>query len=241
MFLFTHLDHDVELMIVAEVEELTKFRKCTRQFKRLIKENHRFIEHSRFSYDFKGAITGPNLDDANVFLRMVCLGVVNRSHVIYNKSFYHRGCCKSRPVHQDAWDFTYEPFQINNESFVLDWVDWEGDWVDWRGRRTYNAYFEKFEFARSLIRGIFSSEFLSNVGCKTRNPMKKFSIPLYSNPARVCDPIPPQCKGIKLRWVRDFTCTQLDLKLRDLGAKGYKSKRKAEKLALWWKLAMAQE
>ena len=217
MFSFTNLDNDVELMIVAEVKELTKFRECTREFKRMIKVNHRFIEHSKYERTYRaparGVIVGPNLSEGNVYLRMVCMGVVNRS--------YMRWALHRAPLYCDhltRWEATHPLFG--------NIYDYSCSWVGVNGRELRCPKMEQLEFDREEKRDQW--------GIKSEYPAMPWIL-------RRSDPIPSHIKGLKMYYGGGYnTCAELDIILRDLGASGYKSKRKVEKLDMWWKIIMNQ-
>ena len=241
MFLFTHLDHDVELMIVAKVEELTKFRACTREFKQMMKTNHKFIEHSKVEYcrtNWRGntdrtQALGPQLTEGNVYLRMVCMGVLNMSRMtVTQRQLTLEEARREKPtIHQyqiTEWEDTIHNILPipwlrgicgdNRDRMSSYWVDRHGENVNYR-----KPMVEQIEFQREQKRDIWGV-------------LRPTSAQLH----RV-DHIPAHIKGLKLQHpLSYFTCAQIDTLLGDLGAVRYKSKRKAEKLALWWKLAMAQ-
>jgi hypothetical protein len=225
MFLFTNLDNDVELMIAAEVKELTKFRECTREFKRMIKVNHRFIEHSKcIRFHIAGVdVVGPNLRDGNVYLRMVCMGVVNLSYMKVGTT--------APPLHGNLtmWeDPVSTPFFGNGYDHCR--TKWVGkNNIDNMDRvAECRPKVELLEFDREQERDKW--------GIKSEWPLH------HARTSRRCDPIPSHIKGIKLLPGGNYhTCAELDIILRYLGASGYESKTKAEKVAMWWKITINQK
>ena len=229
MFLFTHLDHDVELMIVAEVEELTKFRACTRQFKRMIKDYNKVIKHEHIARPLHR-----RLDDSNVYLRMVTMGIVNASHDVCGMHCNgRRHNIRADRINrwQDGMNFVcaqysdYDSEAWGHGNTLSRWVGRDGEHIP--------SYQEP------------SVEKLEDLRRKGR---EKWGDPAYAHRDFAAyhqvsrqDHIPRQCAGLKLDHpLSRKNCGQIDLLLRDMGATGYKSKRKAEKMALWWKLTMAQ-
>lgn len=240
MFLFTHLDHDVELMIVAEVEELTKFRACTRQFKRMIKDYSKVLKHEHIARPLYS-----RLDDSNVYLRMVTMGIVNASHDvcgIHSNGRHHNIRARDINRWQDGMHFVVNFGGGPSDGYghgnsTSRWVDMRGEYLT-----TRKPYVEQMEFQREQKRDLW--------GVVIANPhLQTHTVPddawFHEHPSRPgyrrLDHIPAHIKGLKLEHPLSWkTCAQIDILLRDMGAVRYKSKRKAEKLALWWKLKMAQ-